>query len=78
MQSKLAAIRRYENLSQREMAELIDVDERTYVNKEHGVTQFKSSEMFLIARRLGKPIEDIFLPPDFMINEVEKSEKISQ
>lgn len=70
MELKLAAFRRFENITQKEMAELIGVDERTYINKEHGKTQFKSSEMFLIARRLNRTIEDIFLPPNFMNHEV--------
>lgn len=75
MQTKLAAFRRFENLSQKEMAKLIDVDERTYINKEHGRTQFKSSEMFLIARKLNRTIEEIFLPPDFMKREVCEGDK---
>lgn len=76
MQTKLAAYRRFENITQEEMARLIDVDKRTYINKELGITQFKSSEMFLIAHRLNKPIEEIFLPPNFMKHEVRKEEEV--
>lgn len=72
MQLKLSALRRFENLSQKEMAELIGVDERTYLNKEHGVSQFKANEMFLISRRLNKTIEEIFLPPNFIKREVDQ------
>lgn len=70
MQSKLAAIRRYRNLSQKYMAELIGVETETYSNKERGITQFKSSEMFIIAKEFGMRIDEIFLPPDFIKHEV--------
>lgn len=69
MQEKLMAIRRMYNVSQKEMAELIGVDWRTYVNKEKGVSQFKSNEMFIIAHRFNKGIGEIFLPTDFMNHE---------
>lgn len=72
MQEKLAALRRYHNISQKEMADLIGVDVRTYVNKESGRTQFKANEMFAIARRLQLPIDQIFLPANFEKLEVRK------
>jgi DNA-binding XRE family transcriptional regulator len=56
MQEKLAALRRYHNISQKEMADLIGVDLRTYVNKENGQSQFKANEMFAIARKFQMPI----------------------
>lgn len=70
MQKKLAALRRYHNLSQKDMAELIGVDLRTYINKETGQSQFKANEMFTIARKFQKPIDDIFLPTNFEKHEV--------
>lgn len=70
MQEKLAALRRYYNITQQEMADLIGVDVRTYINKENGHSQFKANEMFAIARMLGKPIDEIFLPTDFTKHEV--------
>ncbi|MHA4132339.1 helix-turn-helix transcriptional regulator [Bacillus cereus] len=70
MQDKLVSLRMYNRLTQQDMAELIGVDKRTYVNKEYGVTQFKANEMFLIAQRFGKGIEEIFLPTNFMKREV--------
>ncbi len=69
VQKKLIAWRRYYGITQKEMAELLAVDVRTYINKESGVTQFKANEMFLIAKKLQKEISDIFLPPDFMEHE---------
>lgn len=70
MQEKLAALRRYHNLTQKDMADLIGVDVRTYINKETGVTQFKANEMFIIAKKFQKPIDEIFLPTNFIKHEV--------
>lgn len=70
MQHKLIAWRKYKGFTQNDFARLIDVDPRTYINKEHGITQFKANEMFLIARKLNMDIEDIFLPTDFIKHEV--------
>lgn len=70
MQKKLAALRRYHNLSQKEMADLIGVDLRTYINKENGQSQFKANEMFIIARKFQMPIDEIFLPTNFTKHEV--------
>ena len=72
MQSKLASLRRYKDMSQREMAVLIGVETETYSNKERGVTQFKASEMFIIANICNMKIDEIFLPPDFIKNEAVK------
>ncbi|WP_353048101.1 XRE family transcriptional regulator [Oceanobacillus sp. ISL-73] len=65
-QTKLASLRRYHNFSQPYMADLIDVDVRTYINKENGTSQFKLTEMFIISRKFDMPIDEIFLPPNFM------------
>ncbi len=70
MQYKLESLRRSLKESQEDMAKLINVDVRTYQNKEKGVTQFKGDEMFLIAKHFNKKIDEIFLPPDFMNHEV--------
>lgn len=70
MQEKLAALRRYLNLSQKDMADLIGVDLRTYINKETGQSQFKANEMFMIAQKFKKPIDEIFLPTNFGKHEV--------
>lgn len=75
-QKKLASIRRSENISQREMATVIDVTTETYNAKELGRTQFKASEMFMIADYFNSKIDEIFLPPNFMIREVDKKEGV--
>jgi len=69
-QTKLASIRRYHNLSQREMAEVLNIKTESYSNKERGVTQFKSSEMFIISDYFEMKVDDIFLPPNFIKHEV--------
>jgi DNA-binding XRE family transcriptional regulator len=73
MQEKLVTLRRIHNVSQRELADLIGVDVRTYQNKESGQSQFKANEMFAIARRFQLPIDQIFLPTNFEKREVSGS-----
>ena len=65
-QTKLASLRRCHNFTQKQMSEFINVDLRTYINKENGTSQFKLNEMFAISQKFDKSIDDIFLPPDFM------------
>lgn len=74
-QKKLAALRRYKNISQEKMAKLLGVSRETYANKENGRTQFKVSEMFIISRFFDEKPEDIFLPPDFIKHEVDKAKQ---
>ena len=63
-QTRLAALRRYENISQEKMAKEAGMKFRTYVSKENGDSEFKLTEMFAISKVLGKPIENIFLHND--------------
>lgn len=72
MQTKLIGLRKYNDKTQRDMADLLGVDVRTYINKEKGITQFKMGEMFKISQYFQKPIEEIFLPTNFMNYEVGK------
>lgn len=72
MQEKLAALRRLYNISQKEMADIIGVDLRTYQNKEAGLSQFKANEMFAIAQKFQLPIDQIFLPTNFEKREVSR------
>jgi len=70
MQTKLIRLRKYFGYTQKQMAEYLNVDERTYINKEHGNTQFKLNEMFLIARKFNMDVGEIFLPTNFVNHEV--------
>ncbi|WP_247929399.1 helix-turn-helix transcriptional regulator [Streptococcus intermedius] len=60
MQIKLYELRKKAGLTQAQMAAKLDISEASYRSKELGYTDFKSSEMFLIADILKKDIGDIF------------------
>lgn len=62
MQIKLYELRKKANLTQKQMAEKLNISEVSYRSKELGYTDFKSTEMFIIADILKHNINDIFLP----------------
>ncbi|MDY5636217.1 MAG: helix-turn-helix transcriptional regulator [Streptococcus orisratti] len=62
MQIKLYELRKKANLTQKQMAEKLNISEVSYRSKELGYTDFKSTEMFIIADILKRNINDIFLP----------------
>ena len=70
----LRRLRKFHDLTYEDMARLIDVDIRTYINKEQGISQFKMNEMFIISREFNKSMDEIFLPADFMNHEVKVRE----
>lgn len=70
MQYLLDSIRRSKKITQEDMAKLLNIDVRTYQNKEKGVTQFKQNEMFITAKFFNKKIDEIFLPTNFENREV--------
>lgn len=74
MQYLLDSIRRSKKITQEDMAKLLNIDVRTYQNKEKGVTQFKQNEMFIIAKFFNKKIDEIFLPTNFENHEVWQTE----
>jgi DNA-binding XRE family transcriptional regulator len=63
-QDKLIAWRKYNGLTQKDMADKLGINWRTYANKERGITQFKLEEMFTIARILNKTLDEVFSPPE--------------
>lgn len=69
-QWKLEEIREVNNNTQEELATLLNINTTSYRNKEKGITEFKSSEMFLIARKYNKTIEEIFLPTEYTNREL--------
>ena len=77
MQSKLISLRKYLNYTQKDIATYLGIDLRTYINKERGDSQFKINEMFAIAQKFGKEINEIFLPTNFMKYEVNEEEEVS-
>ena len=72
MQHRLVGLRRGALITQEEMAKALGISTRAYSNKERGISEFKTNEIFAIAKILNKPIEDIFLPYDFKVLEASK------
>lgn len=66
--NKLKGYRTMANLSQKEMAERAGINERTYQNKENGVTEFTLSEATNIVKVLKECGIDITLSD--LINEL--------
>lgn len=72
---ELRKLRKYNEMTYEDMAELLGIDKRTYFNKETGVTQFKANEMFIISREFKKTVDEIFLTTDFMNHEVQEKQE---
>lgn len=72
MQWELIRIRKQNEETQEDLANLINLSVSGYAKKENGINQFKGDEMFVIAKHYNKTIEDIFLPPKFTISERKK------
>lgn len=62
MQIKLIGLRKELKISQKEMANLLGISQKTYCQKENGKTEFLLSEMFIISEYFKMPVECIFLP----------------
>ena len=62
MQSKLIIIRKERKISQKILADLLNISVKQYGYKENGKSVFNGDEMFAIANYLQLPLEDIFLP----------------
>jgi len=75
MQEKLISWRKFYGITQKEMAEMLGIDVRTYINKEQGISQFKANEMFAIAKILQRDINEIFLPTNFIKHEVKNNSR---
>ena len=62
MQSKLIILRKERDIKQQELADLLNINVKTYNFKETGKSQFTMNEMFKISDFFGKSVEEIFLP----------------
>ncbi|WP_025728464.1 helix-turn-helix transcriptional regulator [Atopobacter phocae] len=71
MQWNLIKLRRNNKETQGDLANLLQISESGYRNKELGKSQFKQNEMFLLAEHFGKSVDDIFLPTDFTVRKHE-------
>lgn len=61
VEKELIALRTEEKISRKEMAKLIGVTPETYRKKELGENDWWGAEMFLVASKFNKRIDDIFL-----------------
>lgn len=62
MQWKLIQLRKERGLSQKDVADVIGIDVRSYIPREHGTVPFRADEMFKLRDYFDVAIEDIFLP----------------
>lgn len=60
MQVLLYRLRKEADMTQKELADKLGISEPAYRQKERGVRDFKSSEMFIIADIFKKDIGEIF------------------
>lgn len=60
-QTMLVVIRTAKGISQKELADVLQISRSGYSYKENGVQDFKMSEMQILANYLGVKIGDIFL-----------------
>ena len=65
MQWELIKLRKQNKDTQNDIASFLGLSVTGYRNKELGITQFESDEMFMISRKYNKAIEDIFLPREY-------------
>lgn len=65
MQEKLIKLRKVYNVRQKDLAEYLNITKRTYCNKEKGISQFTSDEMFALSKYFKKSLEEIFLPSTY-------------
>lgn len=65
MQEKLIKLRKVYNVRQKDLAEYLNITKRTYCNKEKGISQFTSDEMFALSKYFKKALEEIFLPSTY-------------
>ena len=65
MQEKLIKLRKVYNVRQKDLAKYLNITKRTYCNKEKGISQFTSDEMFALSKYFKKSLEEIFLPSTY-------------
>lgn len=68
MQWGLIKLRKERGITQEELAKIIGINTRTYVTKELGQREFKLSEMIKIHQYFGNSLDEIFLPPECILN----------
>lgn len=74
MQSKLLVLRSENRISQKQMAAIIGVADKTYREKENGTRPFNSDEMWTISRFFKIPMDKIFLPRSYQNGNKQREE----
>jgi putative transcriptional regulator len=62
MQEKLLLLRKRHNYSQAYVAKQLNMSPTQYGQKERGLYEFKSDEMFKASKLFDKRIDEIFMP----------------
>lgn len=70
MQWNLIRLRKERKLYQEHVAKLIGVSTNAYGMKERGEQQFTADEMFLLSDYFDRPMDQIFLPRNFGVAEL--------
>ena len=75
MQEKLILLRKQNNVSQKELSELLSITTKQFSAKELGKSKFNGDEMFKIADYFNLKVDDIFLPTTHQNGELEIKEE---
>lgn len=67
MRQQLIIARKKANLTQKQLADLINIDRSYYAHIERGTKQPSLAVALRIAQALGENVENIFLPSDVSI-----------
>lgn len=70
MQWNLIRLRKENNLTQNDVAKILNLNISTYQNKETGRSSFRDYEMFLLSKYFNKSLEEIFLPTNCTDNAI--------
>lgn len=62
MQWNLIKLRKENDLTQDDLADILNMSVSTYRNKETGKSSFRDYEMFILRKHFDKSLEEIFLP----------------
>ena len=72
MQEKLILLRKRNKVTQKEIANLLNISPKTYSLKEMGKVQFKQNEMYSIAKFFNEDINNIFFTNNHSKNGVKE------
>lgn len=75
MHWELIKLRKINKVSQKRMADLLNIHTNTYASKENGDVDFNLEEIFIIAAFFNKRIEEIFLPRNIRNTDNEREVK---